>query len=638
MVLKNGWIFVIWINAIFFISLPIVSLTKFVLSEELVFFDYQRYLLDITDFMYVLVNIGLLTSCYILIKHKKITKDGCSSLLNAMGVTSSLIFCFYISQLLYLSIVMGVRHHQGQIDIVGIFFRGSQYHLADFMSVILIIGIAVIGKRMLKNNLFNVEKASEQTTGNFGTASWADEEHLLNHHIYKPSNGILSGYDAQKRPLYLPLLNKLIISPQGGGKSVSSSIPVLLSHNGPAFVMDVKGELWATTARFRSDILKRQVVVIDPFNLTKSKDFSKGKSKELLKKYTFNPFDWIPENHNERDRMINSFASSFIINEGGSSQHFDDSAKILIRGYIDYMMKSLPKESRNLEMLYQLLSEHQEQADITFDQMSLLSGRAAAAANQISRVGADERGSIISTSYRQIDWMSDSNVQNTLRTSNFDLRDFTKGNMDIFIVVPEDQVSEHSRLVRMVLSLIISIIIQTPPSELAPGKTLFLLEELAQLGYCPDVEKAIEILRARNIVVWTVFQTLKQIELYKKPDLFKTAQIKQIFTTDDIATLEWIQKLGGKKTIINKTLGKNSGDSKQMNQLIGGSYSKGDSESVQEMGVDLIQTNEIREMPNNKQLIFVHGLKAIYCFKSRYFESKSFIGMYDNNPLETKNI
>ena len=65
-------------------------------------------------------------------------------------------------------------------------------------------------------------------------------------------------------------------------------------------------------------------------------------------------------------------------------------------------------------MLYQLMSENMEEAQITFDQMAQIEGRAGAAANQINRVGSDERGSILSTSYRQIDWMGDSNIQETL--------------------------------------------------------------------------------------------------------------------------------------------------------------------------------------------------------------------------------
>jgi len=441
------------------------------------------------------------------------------------------------------------------------------------------------------------------------------------------------GADMKDRPIYLPMLNKLTISPTGGGKTTTSSIPVLLSHTGPAFVFDVKGELWATTARYRSEVMGRNVIVIDPFNITRTDDFRKDKPEHLLKEYYFNPFDWIPEDKRKRDRMINSFASSLVINEGGYINHFDENAKILIRGYIDYLMTQ-DKSIRFLPMLYQLMSGSAEEAQTTFDQMAGIDGRAGAAANQINRVGADERGSILSTSYRQIDWMGDSNIQETLSESNFDLREFLNGNMDIFVVLPEDQVKEHSRLFRMIMCLLMSLIVQANPSELPKNKMLFLLEEVAQLGASPDIEQCIEVLRARGVIVWTVFQVLKQIEMFSKPDLFKTAPIKQIFTNDDPDTMQWAQTLGGDKTIITKTISTNSGDSRHRMQAFGGTVSSGEGESQHETGVKLIQLNEISVMSEDHQFVFLKGQNPLRCKKIRYFEFQGYSGRYDLNPLE----
>lgn len=261
-------------------------------------------------------------------------------------------------------------------------------------------------------------------------------------------------------------------------------------------------------------------------------------------------------------------------------------------------------------------------------------GRAMAAANQIMRVGTDERGSILSTSYRQIDWLGDRNIQNTLSHSNFDLSDFLKGNMDIFIVLPEDQIKEHGRLFRMIMALLMSLIVSS--KNLPSKKILFLLDEIAQLGYCPDVEQAIEVLRARNVVVWAVFQTLKQIELYKKPDLFKSFPIKQIFTNDDVDTMKWIQTLGANKTILSMNTSLNTGKSKDSFRNFSGNVSKGEGTSFQESAADLIPLDKIRELSINEQFVFVQGEKPIHCKKVAYFEHKVFQGKFDINPVENK--
>jgi type IV secretion system protein VirD4 len=479
-------------------------------------------------------------------------------------------------------------------------------------------------KRTIKNTEFDTKK--------FGTAVFADSTSLKTRNAYDPNTGPIIGKD-KFGTLHLPLLNKLTISPPGVGKTTASSIPVLLSHDGPVFAFDVKGELWAVTARFRSEVLKRKVVAIDPFGITQTIEFQKDKPDALKMVYRFNPFDFVPDDPLERDRMINSFASSFVINEGGYSNHFDENAKILIRGYIDYLM-SRPKAERTLPALFHLMSESMEASMETFEAMAACQGRAGAAANQISRVGQDERGSILSTSYRQIDWIGDRNIQQSLAESNFDLNDFIGGNMDIFVVLPVDQTKEHNRLFRMTMSLLMNLIVKAPPSALPKKKMLFLLEELAQLGACPDVEQCIEVMRARGVVVWSVFQSLKQIKLFSKPDLFLSVPIKQIFTNDDVDTMQWVQTLGGKKTVITKTMSMNRGDSQQRAQMMNSQVSQGESESVQETGTDLLSLNEIRELPMDEQFVFVQGKQPIRCQKIRYFEHPFFAGTFDSNPLE----
>ncbi len=551
------------------------------------------------------------------------------------SVISAMLFLNAILNTLIDVSVWNQRQQSGLDGFVFLLKTHSFTLFLPLLPLLLAFACSSLFKLRLKAKLFDETDKAAETSGYFGSAVFANPKEYEALNLYKEEGQIPIGMDEQKRIIFAPLKNKMTVAPPGGFKTSASTIPALLTYDGGVFVVDPKGEAWATTARHRQEVMGRNVVVIDPFGVTKGADFRKGKSESLLKEFHFNPFDWIPEDRKMRDRVLNNFASSFVINEGGSIKHFDDNAKILIRGYIDYMM-TLPEEKRRLSELYKIMSESLEDAQVTLDRMGALEGRAKAAANQLARVGGDERGSILSTSYRQIDWMGDSNLQELLSESNFDLKEFLKGNMDIFVVLPEDQVAEHSRLIRMLMALLLGLISQTNPSDLPEKKMLFLLEELAQLGYCPDVEKCIEVLRARGVVVWSVFQSLSQIELFQKPDLFKGAAIKQIFTNDDTKTMEWIQTLGGKKTVVTKTISTNKGQSKQTMQAFQTSKSTGEGESVQETGVDLLPTNEIREMPEDEQWIFMHGVKPIRCKKALYFNHPYFAGRFDENPLEKK--
>jgi type IV secretory pathway TraG/TraD family ATPase VirD4 len=147
------------------------------------------------------------------------------------------------------------------------------------------------------------------------------------------------------------------------------------------------------------------------------------------------------------------------------------------------------------------------------------------------------------------------------------------------------------------IATVTNLLSKVPTSELPQKEIFFLLDELGQLGYCKDVERAIEILRARRSVIWAFFQSLGQIKLYEKPDIFLNAKIKQIFEIDDVKTMQWLQSHIGKETILLESKSHNISNSKQKMQLWGGSISKGDSDNIQETGVDLMPLNEIRELP-----------------------------------------
>lgn len=580
-----------------------------------------------TNCLYAAIIVGLIAMLILYKKELQLTPVWFKQYSKLLSVTTLIVF---LSQ--FLTVFLSLLKAHSRIATFAVILKNELYTLSPILGI---IGTSTIARAVFKRQTFQAKADVTETSGQFGTASWAKKEDLIKLNAYDAKNGLLIGKDFYNYPLYFSLVNKLTIAPPGGGKTICSTMIALLSYFGPIFAFDVKGELWATTARYRSEVLKRNVIALDPYGVTKSADFRHGKPEHLCIRQRLNPFDFIPENEALRDRMINAFASSFIIHDkSGHAQHFDENARILIRGYIDYMMKKFPKEKRTLANLYNLMSEDIKDANQTFDHMSGIGGRAAAAANQIKRVGKDERGSILSSSYRQIDWMSDSNIQDTFSHSTFDLRDFLKGNMDIYIILPEEQIHEQSRLVRMLLALLKALIVQANPSELPQQKMLFLLDELAQLGYCPDVEQFIEVLRGRGVVVWATFQALSQIKLYQKPDLFTGMPLKQIFTLDDKETLQWIQTLCSKRTIVTKSLSNSNNDSTPKQQPFGGSLSKGEGESVRETGVDLIQLNEIREMPNDQQLVFLHGTKPIKCKKVRYFEHDEFRGRYDENPIE----
>ncbi len=110
------------------------------------------------------------------------------------------------------------------------------------------------------------------------------------------------------------------------------------------------------------------------------------------------------------------------------------------------------------------------------------------------------------------------------------------------------------------------------------------------------------------------------------------AQIKQFFSTDDVPTMEWIQKLAGQKTVKVTSLSQNTNISSHQSNLLSSNASSGDNISVQETGVPLLHLNLIREMNEDFQFIFVKSVRPIVCKRIFYYKDAYLNSIADPNP------
>lgn len=471
----------------------------------------------------------------------------------------------------------------------------------------------------------------------FGSASLANSNDYHKMGLYK-SSGILLGKDYLNRLLRTPkLTSRLIIAPSGKGKGVSVIIPTLLTENRPIVTLDPKGENWAVSARQRISGFKtkndknREVIALDPFRIRALKEFKNPKiPKSAYKHFSFNPLDSIRRNKFKRSRDISTLVKALVMTDPTTAipNRWEAYAKIIIEGLIHYVLDTV--EDPTLLHVHSCLTLSPEETDELWRLMYEHGGHARAAVSIILKVGPDERGSLISSTYEHLHWLVEPNLQSTIEKTNFSFEKLLTGEEDIFIIMPEDQITEHARYIRLILTCIISFLQQQPPHKKPKTDILFLLEELGQLSYCEPIEAAITILRARGAQIWAVFQSRDQTKIYKKPKVFEDMDVKQFFGIDDIDTLEWINALGGKKTETSKSVSKSTQSNSSFSNQLGKSHSE------QETSTELFPINVLRELPSDEQIVFISGQKPIRCKRLTYWKEPSLEGTFDANPLETR--
>lgn len=526
---------------------------------------------------------------------------------------------------------------------------------------------------------------AEKTSGIYGSALFADSKYFHENNLLNETMSLFGRDIKTGNLLSFPLCNRTVISKPGGGKTTGITIPALLTENRPVFVHDPKGELWATTARYRIQNFGRKIITIDPFKVTCQSGYRPENDaySDKLPRHFINPLLYLPESDAYRDRFLSTLITSVVKSDFGKSKseasdHFIEHTQILLGALLEFVIdiKNPKSELRKEIASYQELKEmegkidtksqtintpgisiyitsliadtkdvslqdvlgflSQTMHDLTNDMKFMLdvgSIRQKQAAATFLSTGESERGSILSTTRRQLMWLADKNLRETFTQNTCDLKTFIRGEADIYIIMPEDQINTQSRCIRMLLSLIQSLLIQEPIQNLPDRQYLFLLDELGQLDYNPDIEQAIAILRGRKCVFWSIFQTYSQIEQYRKPDLFIDTGILQFFSIGDPKIMQLIQKLGGKQTKIIERNNHSQSTNKQWGSIVQANVGESNSNSVMEVQTDLIHLNEIRELPRDEQYVFIDGLRPIHCKKLKYY-TDPFFKNYGKNPLE----
>jgi type IV secretory pathway TraG/TraD family ATPase VirD4 len=119
-----------------------------------------------------------------------------------------------------------------------------------------------------------------------------------------------------------------VLGANGAGKDATVIIPNLLGYtNGSAFVVDIKGQAAAVTARAREEA-GQKVYILDPFDMLKN-----GTAR-------LNPLDGLDPNSGTYVEDIYSIVDALVIESGNEhNRFFVESARTVIAGAIDYIVR-----------------------------------------------------------------------------------------------------------------------------------------------------------------------------------------------------------------------------------------------------------------------------------------------------------
>lgn len=396
------------------------------------------------------------------------------------------------------------------------------------------------------------------------------------------------------------------ISRTRGGKGVSTVIPNLLDHKGGLFCIDIKGENYAISHRYRRGV--GLVHKLSPFEAASS---------------CYNPLDFIRNDSNEIDDC--ELVSTLMITpSGGDDAFWEREARTLISSLIQFVVRHRDKEQRTLAKVRKLLTLPQGAFDDLLSEMSVSKHEwIRRNATAFSQKAEKERSGVISTAQSHTRFLDSPNIQRVTNTSDFSWNGLKLIDMSVYLVVPPHLVATYRPYMRLIVGLAQAAMSRYEWQD--TNDVLFLLDEFPSLGKMPIAGFA--YLAGYGVKLWVFSQSLSQLEaVYGKATglILSNCAVQQMWSVapSDVTTAEHISRTLGDKTV------RNFSSSKTVETPLsatGRSYSV----NVARQTRRLLTPDEILCLPKNMMILMIAGSRPYLANRLVYYKDKLFAGRFD---------
>lgn len=426
------------------------------------------------------------------------------------------------------------------------------------------------------------------------------------------------------------------------GKGTGLIIPNLALWPGSAVVIDPKGENAAITAHHRAAMKGHEVIALDPFR-------ESGLGPEFYG--SFNPLDMIAIESDDAIDIAGLIADAVMVKANAKDAHWDESGRDLITGVILHVCDTEQEGERTLKRVRQLLikgdsdfacaldmvadedDEDTKRPTNSFDALwahmkaseaenEFIRDMIIGAAETITAMGQNERGSVLSTARRNLRFLATPKIAQSLSETSFDIDrlKMSKGGQTIYLCLPARVFPTHARYLRLIISMLLYRMEEIGLEKPASGHSvLFILDEFASLGHMDMLEKAAGLMAGYGVKLWPIVQDLTQIKKHYRESwetFLANAGAMTFFANSDLTTLEWLSKRMGDTEVIRENKGRSTSETKGTSETSGTSQQEGESYTDSRSQTEA-------DMAPLSQLATVQGGQSIFDVFTRRFEKST---------------
>ena len=394
----------------------------------------------------------------------------------------------------------------------------------------------------------------------------------------------------------------IVFAGSGGFKTTSVTIPTALKWGGGLVVLDPSSEVapMVIDHRRRSG---RNVIVLDP----------------ATPAIGFNALDWIGRHGNTKEEDIVAVATWIMTDNARAASARDDFfrasamqlltaliADVCLSGHTGEKDQTLRRVRSNLSepepKLRERLTRIYEGSDSDFVRQNVA---------VFVNMTPETFSGVYANAVKETHWLSYPNYAALVSGESFFTDDLADVSTDLFIALDLKVLEAHPGLARVVIGSLLNAIYNR--NGKVKGRTLFLLDEVARLGYLRILETARDAGRKYGITLTMIFQSIGQMrEAYGGRDAtskwFESASWISFAAINDPDTADYISKRCGDTTVEVDQTNRSTG-------MKGSSRSR----SKQLSRRPLIMPHEVLRMRSDEQIVFTSGNAPLRCGRAIWF-------------------
>ncbi|MDI6028573.1 Ti-type conjugative transfer system protein TraG [Corticibacterium sp. UT-5YL-CI-8] len=410
----------------------------------------------------------------------------------------------------------------------------------------------------------------------------------------------------------------IVFAGSGGFKTTSVTVPTALKWGGGLVVLDPSSEMAPMVLDHRRKA-GRNVIVLDPTRPT----------------IGFNALDWIGRFGGTKEEDIVAVATWIMTDNAQAAFPRDDffraSAMQLLTALIaDICLGHTPANEQTLRRVRTNLSEPEpklrERLTRIYEQS--VSNFARENAAVFVNMTPETFSGVYANAVKETHWLSYPNYAALVSGDSFTTDDLAAGETDIFIALDLKVLETHPGLARVIIGALMNAIYNRNGN--VKGRTLFLLDEVARLGFLRILETARDVGRKYGITMTLLYQSIGQMrEAYGGKDAtskwFESASWVSFAAINDPDTADYISKRCGDTTVEVEQTNRSSG-------MKGSSRSR----SKQLSRRPLILPHEVLLMRSDEQIVFSAGNAPLRCGRAIWFRRADLKACVGENRFHRK--